>query len=204
MTSGDILFNFTGLSGFGAGTYDLLTALGGGLNNATYNIGTIAGSVVGVTLSLATSPTAVQLNAVPSTGTFYWNGSINQAWAGTAGLTTNWTTDLAGTVNANGTPGAASSVIFSTSNQTATTLTTTLGAAFSIRDLTFNNSLGSGPLASITIAPGTGGTLTITPTAATEGINIQAARRRRLRSPRRSCSVRTRPGPWPTPRRRSP
>ena len=36
-TNGTININLTQIAGFGAGTYNLLSAVGGGLNNATYN-----------------------------------------------------------------------------------------------------------------------------------------------------------------------
>ena len=172
-TANNVVFNLTALSGFGAGTYDLLTA-GGGLNNATYGIMPLSAAFVGQTLSLNTSATLVQLVVAASTGAFHWNGGVDTSWVGTNGLSTNWTSDLAGTLNIRGTPGAASSVIFTTSTQTGTALATTLGAAFSIQDLTFNNQLGTGPLATISIAPGTGGSLTITPTVASAGINVQS------------------------------
>ncbi|MBE2285205.1 MAG: autotransporter-associated beta strand repeat-containing protein [Prosthecobacter sp.] len=166
-TANQVVFNLTGLSGFGAGNYDLLAA-SGGLNNATYSIGKLSGSLTGVTLSLNASDTLVQLSAAASSGDIYWNGTINNSWIGMNGINTNFASDLAGTTNANGTPGAASSVFFSTSNQTGTNINTTLDAVFSIADLTFNNSLGSGPLGSILIAPGTGGSLTIA-----NGIEVQ-------------------------------
>ncbi|MBA4019033.1 MAG: hypothetical protein C0483_17840 [Pirellula sp.] len=170
-TANSIVFNLTGLSGFGTGNYDLLTAAGG-LNGATYSLGSLGGTLLGVTLGLNTSDTLVQLAAAASTGDFYWKGGINSSWRGNTGITTNWTTDLAGNTNANGTPGIATDVIFSTTTQTATTLSTTLDGAFSIGSLAFNNAVGSGPLLSIAIAPGTGGTLTITPTLPTAGIDV--------------------------------
>ncbi|MGC3969183.1 MAG: hypothetical protein QM775_18000 [Pirellulales bacterium] len=172
-TANSIVLNFTRLSGFGAGAYDLLSA-GGGLDGATYSVGTFDGTLAaGLTYGLAVSPTVVRLNVGASTGDFYWNGGFGLSWLGNSGLATNWSTNLAGTINANGTPGAASSVIFTSSNQSLTALPTTLDAPFSIRDLTFNSAVGSGPLASVSIAPGTGGTLTITPVSPTSGINVQ-------------------------------
>lgn len=171
-SAGSVLFNLTGLSGFGAGNYDLLTA-GGGLSGAAYSIGSLSGSLAGFTLSLTPGDTLVQLGSAASTGSFYWQGAFNFSWLGNSGLNTNFTTDLAGTMNANGTPGIASSVIFSTSTLTAATLDTTLDAVFSIQDLTFNNAVGSGPLVSISIAAGTGGTLTITPVSSAAGIHVE-------------------------------
>lgn len=172
-TANDVVFNLTGISGFGAGNYDLLSA-SGGLGGASYSIGSLGGSLTGVTLALNSSATLVQLAATASTGDFYWDGSINTSWTDNSDLNTNWTTDVTGNTNANGTPGAASSVIFSSDDITGTALATTLDGALTIKDLSFNNLVGAGPLATISIAPGSGGTLTITPAVPTAGINLQA------------------------------
>jgi autotransporter-associated beta strand protein len=170
-TANNVVLNFNGLGGIVAGNYDLLTA-GSGLNTASYSIGTFTNRTAGLSYALSTDPTFVRLTAAALSGAIYWGGAVNTSWTGTSGFTTNFATTLGGT-NANGTPGVNSNVIFSTSTQTASSLATTLDGAFSIRDLTFNNQVGSGPLTSISIAPGTGGTLTLTPTASTAGINVE-------------------------------
>ena len=171
-TANNVVFNLTGLAGFGPGNYDLLTA-SGGLSGATYSIGTLRGSLTGVTLALTPSATLVQLVATASTGDFYWDGSINSSWTGISGLNANWSTDRAGDANAGGTPGVLTSVIFSSDDVTGTALATTLDGAFSIKDLSFINEVGVGPLSSISIASGASGTLTITPSTGTGGINVQ-------------------------------
>ena len=156
-TSNTVLLNLVGLNGAGAGDYDLLVA-GGGLNNATYSIGMVS-NFTGQTLSLTVNPTVVRLTAAASTGEFYWLGRTGLSWAEYSGLDTNWSTDLAGTLNANGTPGAASSVIFSAQNAPGPDINSTLDAIFSINDLQFR-SIPSG-VTSVSIAPGVGGTLTL-------------------------------------------
>ncbi|GEP45319.1 beta strand repeat-containing protein [Brevifollis gellanilyticus] len=171
-TANNVVFNLLSLTGFGVGNYDLLTA-GSGLSGATYGIGSLSAGFSGYTLSLTASNTLVRLTATTTTNDLYWNGGVNTSWMGISGINTNFTTDLAGASNANGTPGVNNSVIFTTSMQSGTALSTTLDGAFSIKDLTFNNQVGSGPLGSITIAPGTAGTLTITPVASTAGIEVQ-------------------------------
>ncbi|WP_395750689.1 autotransporter-associated beta strand repeat-containing protein [Prosthecobacter sp.] len=179
-TANAVRFNLNGLTGLGAGTYTLLSAASG-LDSATYSVvGTTAGILAGMqglTLNLVSSPTLVQLTAVAATGDFYWNGGAgNTSWLGLNGLNTNWATNQTGTqgtIDVNGTPAASSSVIFSADGLTATTLSTTLDGKFNIKDLTFNNDVGTGPLSAITIAAGTGGTLTLTPASAANGINIQ-------------------------------
>ncbi len=169
-TANSVVLNLNGIGGIVAGNYDLLTA-SSGLNTASYSIGSFAGGG-GFRYSLVSDPTYVRLTAAAQTGAIYWGGSVNNSWSAYSGTSTNFANDLAGT-NANGTPGVNSNVIFSTSTQTAASLATTLDGAFSIRDLTFNNQIGSGPLTSIGIAPGVGGSLTLTPTLASAGINIE-------------------------------
>jgi autotransporter-associated beta strand protein len=172
-SSNGVILNLVGLAGFSAGNYDLITAASG-LNNANYSIGSISGgTIVGHTYAFSANDTTVRLAVEASTGSFYWSGSLSSSWAGLRVLDSNWSTDLAGTTNVKGTPGAGSSVIFSSDDNTATALATTLDGAFTIKDLTFNNELGTGPLASINIAAGTSGTLTLTPAASTAGIDIQ-------------------------------
>ncbi len=169
VTANNVVLNLTGITGFGAGNYDLFTAASG-LSGATFSIGSVSGALGGFSLGLSTSDILVRLTSTVYTGDYYWHGGVNTSWTGISGLTTNFTTDLAGTTNANGTPGAANSVIFSTSAQTASTLTTTLDGPFSIKDLTFNNALGTGPLGTINIQAGTGGTLTL---SGATGITVQ-------------------------------
>jgi autotransporter-associated beta strand protein len=172
--SNGVILNLVGLSGFSAGNYDLITAASG-LNGATYSLGTVSGgSIVGHTYAFSANDTTVRLAVAAATGSFYWAGSLGTSWAGLRVLDSNWSTDLEGTINAKGTPGVGSSVIFSSNDNTATALATTLDGAFTIKDLTFNNELGTGPLASISIAAGTSGTLTITPASGTAGIEVGA------------------------------
>jgi autotransporter-associated beta strand protein len=172
-TSGAVQFNLTGLSGLTAGSYDLLTA-SSGLDLATYSIGTLS-NAGGLTYSVSSDPTFVRLTATALTGPLYWKGALNNSWSAYTGGNTNFTTDLAGSINAGGTPGAANSVIFVADGQTGTSLSTTLDGILSIRDLTFNANVGAGPLGTINIAPGTGGTLTLTPILASEGINVETS-----------------------------
>ncbi len=171
--SGNVLFNLTGLSGFGVGNYDLLTAASG-LDSATYFIGNLSGaSLGGYSLSLTTDPTYVRLGVAAMTGDIYWQGGINASWVGNVGLSTNFTTDLAGTTNANGTPGADSTVIFSTSNNLQGPIVSTmLDTDFIINDLKFNSNPSG--VTGVIIAAGTPTTssLTIAPSSSMVGILV--------------------------------
>ena len=169
-TANTVNFRFTGISGLGAGVYTLISATSG-LSGATYGIG--PSSLAGYTLSLSSTDTLVQLTTTASTGDFYWKGALGTSWAAINATGSNFTSDLAGTINVIGTPGVNNSVYFSANGQTGTSLSTTLDATFNIKDLTFSNNVGTGPLSAITIAAGTGGSLTLTPTAAANGINLQ-------------------------------
>jgi len=175
-TANSVALNLTGLSGFTAGRYTLLSA-GAGLGGAAYAISSLNGTLAGYSLSLATSATQVQLVSAAAAGDFWWKGAYGTSWTGLNGQNTAWATDAAGTqgtLATNGTPGMASSVIFSAAGQTATSLSTTLDGQFSVKDLTFSNAVGSGPLASITVAAGvTGSNLKLTPTSSANGINVQ-------------------------------
>ena len=167
-TANAVRFNLTSLSGFGVGNYDLLSAASG-LNNATYSIGSFT-NLNGLTLALTVDPTFVRLTSTASTGDFYWRGKIGTSWADFCELDTNWTTDLAGTLNAHGTPGAASSVIFSAQSAVGPSFSTTLDGAFTINDLEFASNPSG--VTSVAIAAGTGGSLTLAPALATDGILV--------------------------------
>lgn len=171
-TANAVNFRLTGLTGFGPGIYTLISATSG-LSGAAYGLSSVSSLMAGYSFSFSSTDSLVQLTAAASTGDFYWKGAANNSWTGFNGAISNFTSDLAGTSNIFGTPGADSSVIFSANGLTSISLSTTLDGAFTIKDLTFNSNVGAGPLNAITIAAGTGGSLTLTPTASTNGINLQ-------------------------------
>lgn len=168
-TANSVLFNLAGVSGLSAGTYNLLTATGGGLSAATYSLNAVPG---GFTYTLNPTDTVVQLIATAVSGNLYWRGSINNSWATNNAGSTNWTTDLAGTLNANYTPGAGNTVIFSASTATGPAITTTLDSNVLANNLLFT----AAPVGvtSVTIAAGTPSTssLTIAPGSSTVGIDV--------------------------------
>lgn len=172
ITANSVVFNLTGITGFGAGTYNLLTAASG-LNTASYSLGSISGLATGYTFNLIVDPTFVRLASTVSTGDFYWRGGINNSWAAISGTGSNFTTDLAGTIVANGTPGAASTVIFSAQNVTGPTISTTLDASFTINDLRFIASPTG--VTAVTIAPGTPATSSLTIAPSSSGVGIDVA-----------------------------
>jgi autotransporter-associated beta strand protein len=170
-TANTVAFNLTALPGFVAGTYDLISASSGGLSGASYVIGNTAPG--GFTYSFAGSTSlVVRLTATAISGDIYWRGGLDTNWSNYSGGNTNWTTDLAGSVNANATPGALNTVIFSSSTATGPAISTTLNANFAVNDLKFtSNPIG---ITGVTIAAGTPSTssLTIAPSSSAVGIDI--------------------------------
>jgi len=171
-----IAFNLTGLAGFGgASTYDLISA-GSGLTSAgaaytlssapggyTYSFGTSTDSLVQLTLTAAAA------------GDVFWRGNLGNSWSTFSGANTNWWTTLDGTTtNAGFNPGADNTVNFSTANATGPTFATTLDNSFAINALKFTGTPGT--ITSVSVAPGAVATnsLTINPTAATDGISVAA------------------------------
>ena len=77
-TANTIQFNIYGLTGFGAGDYNLLTATSG-LDVATYRLGTMPG---GYTYSWNNSGSQIQLRVVSAaTGNIYWRGDVDSSWS---------------------------------------------------------------------------------------------------------------------------
>ena len=167
-----VKFNITGITGFGANTYTLLSAASGLTSGgASYQFAGLPG---GFSYTSNITDSLVQLTSAVAGTNFYWtNSQTDNKWNTFSGtLESNWSSNLAGTTNAAGLPGAASTAIFSASNITGTTVTTTLESAFAINDLVFNNSVGAGPVGTINIGPGAAGTLTLAPSSALVGITL--------------------------------
>jgi autotransporter-associated beta strand protein len=171
MVRGEVLLNLTGLSGSGIGDYDLLTAASGLTSGgATYALGSL--SVTGGARTLTATDTFVRLGVTAFTSDLYWSNALGDGnWTANSGLAGNFATDLAGT-NANGLPGVNDRVIFSANTAGGPAITTSLNGNFSLKDLEFTANPSG--VTSVSIAPGTisAGTLTLTPTAATDGIDV--------------------------------
>ncbi|QOV88280.1 beta strand repeat-containing protein [Humisphaera borealis] len=176
-TSNTVRFEITGLTGFAAGNYTLLSAASG-LSTATYAVGAFPS---GFSYTLLPSDTAVQINVFtiePTTGPIFYNATSSNSWASlTSGNSNAFTTDLAGTTPAVGPPNSTNTVNFTTGGATIVgpTVTSVLDGNYTINDLVFNNQTQSGAVTAIAINAGNSAsnTLTITPAAATAGINVQ-------------------------------
>ena len=107
----------------------------------------------------------VATTTIPTPPIAYWTGNVDGNWntVNPAATATNWATDATGATDADFYPGATSDVFFTTSNHGAH-LSTTLGANFSIKGLTFTSAATN----SVTI----GGTNTLT--LGVDGLTMQS------------------------------
>lgn len=169
-----IQFDITGIAGFGSvSSYDLLTAASG-LSGGTYSLGNLPG---GFTYGLSTSDVLVQLTlSAIAAGDVYWTGDQDGSWTTlTGGTNSNWSTDLAGSTDLAASPGAANTVIFSSSAAVGPSISTTLDNNFFVDSLEFTAAPAG--VTDVTIAPGTvtTNTLNIVPVTSTDGINLAAS-----------------------------
>jgi len=146
----------------GSGAYTLLAA-SRGLLGAQFQFGSYTGDMpLGRTFDFANTDRQVQLTLLPSTGDFFWGGARSDVWTSPfVDGVSNWTREDGSGVF--GTPGTASTVIFSGAGDT-----TFLGADFEINGLVFT---GSGAGGATAIAGGN--TLTL---AAADGRGITVER----------------------------
>jgi len=176
-TAGTIKFNLSTLAGFDSGTYTLLSAASG-LNSAAYTFNLIS---PGYTYTTSVSGSAVLLNVNSlnaSANTVYWGGGQDFSWTTNNAGTTNWFTDSGNTTNLGGTPGAASTVVFSTTTAgTSTTgnLTTTLDGNYTIAALALNGNPSGAQVMTINAGTPAGSRLTITGNSTGVGIDAQTS-----------------------------
>ncbi|MBL9090568.1 MAG: autotransporter-associated beta strand repeat-containing protein, partial [Planctomycetaceae bacterium] len=162
--------------------YTLITAPGGGLlstngSSGFFNFGngsnviTIAGS----TLMLTQTDTALTLNVssvAPAAADLYFRGGVDGAWNTFSAGNTNWTTDQAGTINAQSIPGAATNVHFFAAG--GTNLATSLQQNFTINSLAMDNGTTAVSISGAAAGGTSVNTLTITPNDPALGINSSA------------------------------
>mgnify|MGYP007028597594 CR=1 FL=1 len=98
----------------------------------------------------------------------YFNGVTGASW----NSLTSWSDDAAGTVPSTVLPGLTETLNFSTANAVGPAVATTLDAAFTVDSLIFTSTPTG--VTSFTVAPGTGGALTIYPGSSNNGIEVQA------------------------------
>jgi autotransporter-associated beta strand protein len=157
INAGGGIINALALGGFAPGTYDLVTSANPIVGAANLQLGNLPGGFT-YSLDYTTNPNVLKLVAMlAASGNVYWRGDLNSSWSGFSLGNTNWSSDAAGTTEAGFTPGSTNVVNFSATNAGAAPITTTLDAPVSIQGLSMLNS-GTG---AVTIAPGSGGSLTL-------------------------------------------
>jgi fibronectin-binding autotransporter adhesin len=169
VTSGVITLNlFNTGSGIAAGTYDLLTSVSGGLDDATYALGSAPN---GFNYTINVTDTNVSVTVTNYTPIF-WRGGQDLSWNTLGAGTANWTTDSAGAVDAVSIPTTTDTVILSAAGAptVSNAISTTLDAAFTVDSLQFSN-VPSG-ITAVTIAAGTSGSLTLSPLSTSGGIRV--------------------------------
>ena len=153
---GTVAINLTQIGTPAAGTYNLISAPGGGLGSGSFTLNAL---VPGYNTSLINSGGTAEQLSLAGIPTAYWSGAGSTSWSSTA----NWASNTTGTP-LNNSPGTSTDVTFSATG--GSNETTALGANQSIKSLTVND-----PVAvSITGA----NTLTIAGTTGTTGITINS------------------------------
>lgn len=176
ITEGIVNLGIVALPGFGSSSSYTLLSAPSGLSGATYALTSAPG---GYTYSLSTTDTAVSLNVTPkSAGDLYWRGNTGNSWSAIDfSGDTNWYVNASGTTNAQASPGAGDTVVFSSVNASSpgTLITTTLDNNYTVNDLVFSSDPNG--ITSVTVAGGltpasVTGILTITPSASADGVLV--------------------------------
>lgn len=145
--TGTINVDVFGIAGYSytSGVYDLVTAAGGGLDAASYAIGSFY-NITNFTVNsvgVDTDSVFVNITATSELTAAYWKGGYSggaNVWAISNGTTqSNWTTDAAGLNGTGIVPGSSTDVFFSASGATNQAVMV-LGAKMSIGSLTITDS----------------------------------------------------------------
>jgi fibronectin-binding autotransporter adhesin len=121
-------------TGFGAGTYDLITGASGILASH-FTIGT---SIPGYTLALSNPDASTLRLTVTLSGAAvaFWKGDVSPVWNAHTGANYNWDTDQSSGIDLGNIPTAPTDVTFAADG--AANFNTTLGANSAIHNLTLN------------------------------------------------------------------
>jgi autotransporter-associated beta strand protein len=137
--TGTDIVNVTLLSGLtGSGTDTLISAPGGGLGFTAFSLGSTSGAAfLGSDMLVDTGTSLLfvyQTSTTPATA--YFTGAYSNAWNTiSSGSNVNFTTDSAGTMNANQLPGSTTNVHFYATDANTANLNTVLGQNFIINSL---------------------------------------------------------------------
>ncbi len=169
-TANTIQLDLVGLTGFGgSASYDLIAAASG-LSAGTYVLNRAPGGY-SYTLNVSDSLVRLDLTALAA-GDLYWLGDLSGSWSQLSGGNSNFSTDLAGTLDPGASPGTANTVIFSSSAASGPAITTTLDNPYAVNALKFTAQPAG--VTSVSIAPGASPAyaLTLAPASAADGIDV--------------------------------
>jgi len=164
--------NLTGLGSLDGTTQTLIDSPGGiaAGDFTSFDLVT-TGNFNGYTLALSTAtPNKLNLTETANSisGAAYWKGTNDGVWNSFSEgntNTSNFATDVDGSTNATGKVNSSSDVHFSATSN-VNSANTTLGEDFTIRTLSFDST------ATSAVSIGGSNTLTIKPTASTDGISV--------------------------------
>jgi autotransporter-associated beta strand protein len=152
-----------GLTSVTTGNYVLINAPGGGLSPLTLTSNSFVLGTNAYSLSLASSTATQEILSITQNTTTplnaYWTGAAGTSWSSTG--PTNFATTNAGTTPAVGIPGGGSNVFMTADGASSSNLSTTLDGPFTINSLTFTGTGTTAASTSVTVAPGSGGSLTL-------------------------------------------
>src|SRR5262249_55979978 len=145
--------------------YTLLSAVGGGLSAGSYSVDVQPGGFTPGTLTVTTDNLVVYHSGTAKSDPLYWNNTQSTgSWVTNNSGATNWVNAMTGGTDQNYTPGAATTVFFSTTEVTGPTINTTLDSAVLVDHVVFTANPNG--VTNVVIDPGTGGSLIIAPGAA--------------------------------------
>ncbi|MDF1824604.1 MAG: autotransporter-associated beta strand repeat-containing protein [Verrucomicrobiales bacterium] len=165
--AGTISLNFNDLGGLAVGTYDLITSTGGGLD-ATYILGF---APAGLNYSFTTPGSNIVRLTTSKLNLRYWQGDQSGSWSTNNLGNTNWAIDAAGIADLASLPGASDSVVFSTTNASGSSISTTLDGDFTVDSLQFTSNPAG--VTDVTVAQGSSGTLTLAPQSSNNGVLVE-------------------------------
>ena len=144
VNTGGGTINITGIPGFGAGTFQLLTYDNGAVTGtgglAAITLGTTPGGLFTYALSKLSTEIDLVVSGNPTPSIAYWKGGqATNNWNAFSGSTTNWSPNPDGSGDTSQLPGGSTDVHFSATSFGTGPLTTTLGQDFGVNSLNFDS-----------------------------------------------------------------
>jgi autotransporter-associated beta strand protein len=131
----------------------LLTGTGGAVTYALDNV------IGGYVYTLNATANLVKVNVSSFSDSLYWRGDVDNSWTTYNAANTNWTNALTGGADSGVTPGSQTTVVFSATEATGPSISTTLDGNVTIKNLQFTSNPSG--VTAVSIGSGTFGSLTI-------------------------------------------